>query len=118
MANDTPNDSPKDDPKIVELSDSDDDDDNNNDDDATSSPPPTSRRIDPDSLPPWLHQATLALFHDDLETATSEARHKTQTDCLPYLTGAALAPFDLNAHGIPHLRREPTSTSCTPPSPP
>jgi protein farnesyltransferase subunit beta len=57
-------------------------------------------------LPPWLQAATLGLFHEDLETATSESRKKTQADCLPFLTGDALKDYELNSHGLPHLRRE------------
>jgi protein farnesyltransferase subunit beta len=58
------------------------------------------------NLPPWLQQATLNLFHDDLETVSSVARKKVTNDCLPFLTGADTQDLELNSCGLPHLRRE------------
>ena len=60
------------------------------------------QRID---LPPWLQHATLNLFHDDLETTTSEAQKKVTAECLPHLTGSDTQGLKLNSHGLPQLRR-------------
>lgn len=59
-----------------------------------------------EDLPPWLQTATVNLFHDDLETTTSEAQQKTTAECLPLLTGQHPQSVELNSHGIPHLRRQ------------
>ncbi|KAK5119746.1 hypothetical protein LTR85_007322 [Meristemomyces frigidus] len=56
-------------------------------------------------LPPWLQEASINLFHDDLETTTSEAQQKTTAECLPFLTGEETQGLELNSHGLPHLRR-------------
>lgn len=65
---------------------------------------PQSNRVLED-LPPWLQPATFELFHDDLETTTSEAQQKTTAECLSLLTGAETQGLELNSYGLPHLRR-------------
>lgn len=59
-----------------------------------------------DTLPPWLQQATLQLFHDDLVTTTSKDRKKVTAECLPLLTGRDTQGLELNSHGLPRLRRK------------
>ncbi|KAF2479192.1 terpenoid cyclases/protein prenyltransferase alpha-alpha toroid [Neohortaea acidophila] len=56
-------------------------------------------------LPPWLQAATLGLFHEDLTTTTTQAQAKVTKECLPHLTGQDTSGFELNSHGLPHLRR-------------
>jgi protein farnesyltransferase subunit beta len=58
-----------------------------------------------DSLPVWLQQASLNLFHNPLETTTSEAQNEVTKQCLPLLTGEDTQGFALNSHGLPRLRR-------------
>ncbi|KAK3707915.1 CAAX farnesyltransferase (FTase) subunit beta [Vermiconidia calcicola] len=58
------------------------------------------------TMPPWLQQATINLFYDDLVTTTSEAQQKVTAECLPLLTGEDTAIFSLNRYGLPHLRRD------------
>jgi len=62
----------------------------------------------PPQLPLWLQPSILNLFHDEFETTTSEARKKTEEECLPFLTGngASLKDYDLNTYGLPRLRRK------------
>ena len=57
-------------------------------------------------LPPWLQPAVINLFHEDLETTTSEAQQKATAECLPLLLGEDTQGLELNTHGLPHLRRE------------
>ncbi|KAK5173994.1 CAAX farnesyltransferase (FTase) subunit beta [Saxophila tyrrhenica] len=68
--------------------------------------PSKAERRREESLPPWLQAATLNLFHDELQTTTSEAQTKVTADCLPLLTGRDTQGLPLNSHGLPHLRRE------------
>ncbi|KXL45271.1 hypothetical protein M433DRAFT_151129 [Acidomyces richmondensis BFW] len=81
-------------------------------DDDNNEPPPLGRhRAIPKAhpqLPPWLQPSILNLFDDDLETTTSEARKKTEEECLPFLTGngGSLKDYDLNVYGLPRLRRK------------
>lgn len=58
------------------------------------------------NLPLWLQNKTLNLFHDDLETTTSQAQDKVTKECLPFLTLADTQGLPLNSHGLPRLRRE------------
>lgn len=57
-------------------------------------------------MPPWLQQATINLFHDELVTTTSEAQQKVTAECLPLLTEEDTGIFSLNTYGLPHLRRD------------
>ncbi|KAK3054041.1 CAAX farnesyltransferase (FTase) subunit beta [Extremus antarcticus] len=68
-------------------------------------PTKRERRAEAD-LPLWLQQGTINLFHDELETTTTEARQKATNDCLPLLTGRRTENLALNSYGIPHLHRE------------
>lgn len=56
-------------------------------------------------LPPWLQDGTFNLFHDDLQTTTSEAQERTTEECLPLLRGEKSLGLPINSHGIPHLNR-------------
>ncbi|KXS96859.1 hypothetical protein AC578_7383 [Pseudocercospora eumusae] len=58
------------------------------------------------NLPPWIQDGTFNLFHDELETQTSEAQEKTTKECLPLLRGEESLGLPLNSYGIPHLNRE------------
>jgi protein farnesyltransferase subunit beta len=49
--------------------------------------------------------ASLLPIHDDLDTETSRLQQETVEECLPFLTGGALASVALNGHGLPHLDR-------------
>lgn len=64
-----------------------------------------SKRKSHIGLPPWLEQATLNLFHNDLATTSSEAQAKATAECLPLLTGSKPEDLELNTYGLPHLRR-------------
>ena len=58
------------------------------------------------ALPLWLQATTLNLFHDDLETTSSQVQGKVTKECLPLLTGQDSQGLSLNTYGIPRLQRQ------------
>ena len=80
----------KDKARIEELSSDDDQDFGHAENDAAELdgvPFPGKSQINPKrqaaDLPPWLQATTLKLFHDNLQTTTTEAQLKTTAECLP-----------------------------------
>jgi protein farnesyltransferase subunit beta len=71
---------------------------------------PYLKRFARPTLPPWLDPATFNLFHDDLETTTSEAQEKTEAECVRLLNGKESLGLPLNSHGIPALNRSKHAT--------
>lgn len=96
--------------RIEELSSDDSDEEYEDVNDEIDGPPfPGKDKIYPKklaNLPPWLRDDSFNLFHEDLETKTSEAQNDTFEGCVPLLTGEESTGLPLNSHGIPHLVRD------------